>query len=88
MDSLVNTGDFSWASPDPGQAFLASTAASWSGIDETFWSATPVPGERKDGGGGRRRRRRIVLPTRGTAPNKNEEVLAMTALLALYYVYE
>lgn len=84
MDSLVNTGDFSWASPDPGQAFLASTAASWSGVDETFWS-TAAPGERKDGGGGRSR---IVLPTRGTAPNKNEEVLAMTALLALYYVYE
>ncbi len=91
MDSLINTGDFSWSVPDPGQAFLANTAASWSGIDETFWAFTPTPERRKDGGGGRHHkpgRHQIVLPTRGVSPNKNDELLALTALLAVYYAYD
>ncbi len=88
MDSLINSGDFSWSVPDPGQAFLASAATSWSGFDETFWDfTTPVEvPRRKDGGGGGRAR--IVLPTRGVSLNKCDEILAITTLLALYYHYD
>ncbi len=96
LNSLINTGDTSWIAPDSGQAFLSGEDASWSGFDETFWGSTPAPGRRKGGGGrhhnpGRHHdpgRHHIVLPTRGVAPNKNDEILAMTALLAVYYVYD
>ena len=90
MPGLIHTtGDLSFATPDPDQAFFSSGPGTWRGVEEVFWGGEgEVAPARREGGGHGGAIRHVIDTPRGVSYDRNQDILAITALLAMYYAYD
>lgn len=88
MPGLIHTtGDISFATPDPEQAFFSGAPGTWMGVEEVFWGEVAPP-TRREGGGHGGALRHIIDTPRGVSYDQKQDILAITALLAIYYAYD